>query len=156
MGDWRLLPWTIASWLSLDLLTMYSAGPITASRHATSMGWTSVAWTAACTLASLERTCITWCALSLSSGKSSGFVSETGSCVQDHFLGHFQNVFPELMDMQSYELSEGQQEQEGSHTVHVKVKTHRGAHAEFSFLLAKKMIGKKKGSLMTRTLLRTE
>ena len=71
-------------------------------------------------------------------------------------MGALPAFLPELMDIESYELSEPEQQQDGTQLVHASVQTGRGAAAEFTFVLAKKTIGKKKGSLMTRTLRRRE
>lgn len=71
-------------------------------------------------------------------------------------MGAIQNLYPELMDIKSYELSEPEQQQDGSQLVHASVQTGRGSAADFTFVLVKKTIGKKKGSLMTRTLQRRE
>ena len=40
--------------------------------------------------------------------------------------------------------------------MHAAVQTRKGQQAKFSFLLAEKTIGKKRGSLLTRQLLRYE
>ena len=69
----------------------------------------------------------------------------------DHFMGHFQNVYPELLNASSYSISDVQQEADGCQAVQVEVKS-GDAVSDFRFLLAEKAVGKKKGSLMTRTL----
>ena len=58
-------------------------------------------------------------------------------------------------DIASYELSDPEEQPDGCQMVYANVSTRRGSQAKFSFLLAAKSVGKKKGSLMTRTLLRS-
>ena len=69
----------------------------------------------------------------------------------DHFMGHFQNVYPELLTASSYSLGDVQQEAEGCVSIPFQVIS-GDAPFNFRFLLVRKTIGKKKGSFMTRTL----
>lgn len=71
----------------------------------------------------------------------------------DHFMGHFQNVYPELLIASSFIISDMQQEADGCQAIQVQVKSGDSV-SDFHFLLARKTIGKKKGSLMTRTLIK--
>ena len=71
----------------------------------------------------------------------------------DHFMGHFQNVYPELLTADSYSIDAAEQEAEDCQSVTVQVSSGE-TRSTFRFLLVKKTIGKKKGSLMTRTLTR--
>lgn len=68
--------------------------------------------------------------------------------------GQFQNAYPELVNLHSYDI-EGSKYEEEVHKVLVNVISgleHK--HAQFVFILAKKEVGTKKGALMTRCLIR--
>lgn len=72
----------------------------------------------------------------------------------DHFMGQFQNAYPELMNLQSYVI-EGTKFEEDVHKVLVKVTSGvGGSESRFVFILAVKDVGTKKGALMTRCLIR--
>lgn len=70
--------------------------------------------------------------------------------------GQFQNSFPELFDMVDYSITDTK-EAGGVHTVIAEVQTSKSKDKQpvrFRFELAQKDIGKKKGSLMTKQLLK--
>ena len=68
--------------------------------------------------------------------------------------GQFQNAYPELMNLNSYAI-EGSRYEEDVHKVLVTVESGVDkSESQFVFVLAVKDIGTKKGSLMTRCLIR--
>lgn len=77
------------------------------------------------------------------------------SCVNIESMpaGQFQNAFPELVGLTDYTI-EGTEQQPGD-SYHVDVAVTKGGKATgFRFLLVRKDIGRKKGSLMTGRLTR--
>ena len=77
------------------------------------------------------------------------------NCKQESVsAGQFQNAYPELVNLHSYNI-EGSKYEEEVHKVLVNVISGlEQKHAQFVFILAKKEVGTKKGALMTRCLIR--
>ena len=68
--------------------------------------------------------------------------------------GQFQNEFSDLLLMQSYQIRSTEEEEGGNFVVSVETKC-GSKSVGLKFILARKDIGRKKGSLMTRQLLKT-
>ncbi|KAK9812288.1 hypothetical protein WJX73_010026 [Symbiochloris irregularis] len=71
----------------------------------------------------------------------------------DHFLGQFQNSFPDLFDMASYSIKGVEEAGEETH-VTVEGQTTQGKTFALLFKMAERDFGKKKGSIMTKSLLK--
>jgi hypothetical protein len=68
----------------------------------------------------------------------------------DHFLGQFQNAFPELVMLSSYSISRVEEKEGGRYEVLADVK--KGDKGlRLKFVLVRKDVGRKKGALMTRS-----
>lgn len=68
--------------------------------------------------------------------------------------GQFQNAFPELVGLTNYHIKDIEETSSNSYSVVVEVER-QADKAEVKFLLVRKDIGRKKGALMTKSLLRT-
>ena len=67
--------------------------------------------------------------------------------------GQFQNEFSDLQNISSYEIQSVEEGSDGTHTVIVETEC-AGKSIGLKFILARKDIGRKKGALMTRQLLK--
>lgn len=67
--------------------------------------------------------------------------------------GQFQNAFPELVGLTGYAIDSIQETGPDTFSVAVTVTRH-SAEARLRFLLVRKDVGRKKGALMTKSLLR--
>eukprot|EP00803_Ostreobium_quekettii_P007525 evm.model.scf_596.2 EVM.evm.TU.scf_596.2 scf_596:17060-18977(+) len=74
----------------------------------------------------------------------------------DHFLGGFLNAYPELVNLASYSVSAVEEGADGTQKVTVRVEGADGQDVgdSFAFTLTKRKLGRKKGSWMTKSLLR--
>ena len=68
--------------------------------------------------------------------------------------GQFQNAYPELVSLHSYQIEGSKYEQEVHKVLVSVVSGLEQKHAQFVFILAIKEVGTKKGALMTRCLIR--
>ena len=69
------------------------------------------------------------------------------------FSGQFQNAFPELVGLSKYSIQEVEETSSDSYSVVVEVER-REKKVSVKFVLVRKDIGRKKGALMTKSLLR--